>query len=130
MKKLAILSACVFAASLAGAQEPTKDPTAARPSQGADMNAKTRDIQAEVVSYNDTTKTLTIKNTTGMSGSTSPSTANQTVPVEPAAVSAVKNLKAGQKVTLTCRENESGQPGAITAVKMNSKSPARMDEKQ
>jgi hypothetical protein len=120
MKKLAILSALLFAATLAGAQEPTKDLTAARPAPAADANDKTHEVSAEIVAYNDTTKTLTIKG----------SPDNQTVPVDAMAVPAVKNLKAGQKVTLVCRDNANGEHVAVAGVKVNPKSPAKMDEKQ
>jgi hypothetical protein len=37
--------------------------------------------------------------------------------VDAKAVASVKDLKAGQKVTLTCRDNEKGEHEAVTGVK-------------
>jgi hypothetical protein len=123
MRKIAILSALLFAASLAGAQEPTKDMTAARPAPAADVNAKTHEIPAEFVAYSDATQTLTVT----IKGSPE----NKTLPVDAMAVPAVKNLRAGQKVTLVCRDNEKGEHQAVAGVMVNpAKAPARKDEKQ
>jgi phage baseplate assembly protein gpV len=121
MRKIAILSALLFAASLAGAQQPTKEMTAARPAPAADANAKTHEIPAEFVAYNDATQTLTIKG----------APENKTLPVDAMAVPAVKNLRSGQKVTLVCRDNEKGEHQAVAGVMVNpAKAPARKDEKQ
>jgi len=83
--------------------------------------AKTHDFEAEIVAYDAATQTLTIKGTPD----------NKTVPVDAAAVAAVKGLKPGQKVTLICRDNETGEHRAVAGVKVSpDKAPAKMDEKK
>jgi hypothetical protein len=68
---------------------------------------KTHTVEAEVVSADATAKTLTIKGDAG----------DKTVPVEGAAVAELKNVKAGEKVKLTCRDNAQGEHQAITHIK-------------
>jgi hypothetical protein len=111
MKKLAMLIALVFVAGLAAAQE-TKPAAPAKDAPKATVAAaKTHDVEAEVVSYDAAKKTLTIKG----------DPENKMVPVDAKAVASVKDLKAGQKVTLICRDNEKGEHEAVTGVK-----PAKM----
>ena len=64
-------------------------------------------LEAEVVSADATAKTLTIKGDP-----------NKTVPVEGAAVAHLSHLKAGEKVKLTCRDNDKGEHQAITHIAM------------
>jgi hypothetical protein len=107
MKKLATLLcavAVVAVAGLASAQATdTKKSTA--PAKPAATAAKTHVVEAEVVSTDATAKTLTIKGDP-----------NKTVPVDAAAVAHLKGLKTGDKVKLTCRDNEKGEHLAITKI--------------
>jgi len=106
MKKLVLLFSFVFVAGMAFAQEAKKAEPAKAPEKAA-AAAKTHEVQAEIVSVDAVKKTVTIKG----------ETANKTVPVEEAALAAVKNLKAGDKTTLICRDNEKGEHVAVAGVK-------------
>jgi hypothetical protein len=66
---------------------------------------KTHVIEAELVSADATAKTITIKGDP-----------NKTMPVEGAAVGHLKDLKAGEKVKLTCRDNDKGEHQAVTEI--------------
>src|SRR2546426_10684552 len=70
---------------------------------------KTHDMTTVVVSVDLEGKTLTIKDEKGE---------NKTAPVMGKAVDMLKMLKAGDKVTLTCQDNEKGEHQGITAIKM------------
>jgi hypothetical protein len=105
MKKLALLvSALLVVAGVASAfqapapQAPVKATTA----------MKTHVVEAEVVSADATAKTLTIKGEPD----------NKTVPVEGSAAAQLKDLKAGEKVKLTCRDNEAGEHQAVTKIEV------------
>jgi hypothetical protein len=103
MKKLALLlSALLVVAGVASAATQATAPAKAKPAAAA----KTHVVEAEVVSADAMAKTLTIKGEAG----------DKTVPVEGAAVAHLKNLKAGEKVKLTCRDNEKGEHQAITHI--------------
>jgi phage baseplate assembly protein gpV len=108
MKKLAMLFALVFVAGIAAAAQ---DPKPAAPAKdapkAAEATAKTHDVEAEVVAYDAAKKALTIKG----------DPENKTVPVDAKAIASVKDLKAGQKVTLICRDNEKGEHLAVAGVK-------------
>lgn len=99
MKKFALLLALVFAAGIAVAEE--KKAEAAKPA------GKTHEVSAEIVSVDPVAKTVTIKG----------EKENMTVPVEEKALAEVKNLKAGQKVTLLCQDDEKGMHKAVAGVK-------------
>ena len=108
MKKFALLLALVFAAGVAVAQETPKDTPQAHPKAAAKAaTAKTHDVEAEVVSVDATAKTITIK--------ADPD--NKTVPVEGKAITQLKEVKPGEKVTLSCRDNEAGEHQAVMAIK-------------
>ncbi len=79
-------------------------PGHAREARG--RGSKTHVVEAEVVSADATAKTLTIKGEGG----------EKTVPVDAAAAAHLKTLKAGEKVKLTCRDNEKGEHQAITHI--------------
>jgi hypothetical protein len=96
MKKFALLLAFVFAAGLVVAGE-----------------HKTHEVSAEIVSVDPVAKTVTIKGDQG----------NKTVPVEEKAVAQVKDLKAGQKVTLICKDDEKGAHQAVAGVKVEAAKP-------
>src|SRR5262249_56150956 len=68
---------------------------------------KTHQVPAEVVSADTTKNTLTIKTEDGT---------EKTAPVEGKAIAALKTVKAGEKVTLTCRDNDKGEHQAVTAI--------------
>ena len=109
MKKLALLVCGLFVvAGLAVASQATA-PAApvAKPAV-----AKTHVVEAEVVSADATAKTLTIKGDP-----------NKTMPVDTAAASHLKTLKAGEKVKLTCRDNDKGEHQAISHITVE-KAPA------
>ena len=111
MKKLTLLLAVVFAAGVAYAGDaPAADKAAAKPAEApakAKAVATTHDVEAEIVSVDTTKNTVTLKGEKG----------EHTAPVEGAKAQAeLKALKAGQKVTVTCRD-ENGEHKAVTAIK-------------
>lgn len=77
---------------------------------GGDHKAsKTHDVNVEVVSADVEGKTITIKGEDGES---------KTVPVLGEAISQLKNVHAGDKVTLTCKDKENGEHEGVTAIKI------------
>jgi arginine repressor len=104
MKKFALLLSVVFAAGLAYAHD-EKAATAAE--KGSAKTAATSHIvSAEVVSVDTANNTITLKTEKG----------ETTAPVQGKAVAALKNVKAGEKVTVTCKD-ENGQHKAVTSIK-------------
>ena len=98
--------AMVGVAGLAAAQDPKPvEPTKPAKDHTA-MKAKTHDVDAEVVSF-DAAKTLTVKGTPD----------NKTIPVDAKALASAATLKAGDMVTVTCRDNDKGEHVAVAAVK-------------
>jgi len=69
---------------------------------------KTHDMTAEVVSIDEKAKTITLKDDKGD---------NHTAPLMGAAVGEAKALKAGDKVNVTCQDNEKGDHEGVTAIK-------------
>ena len=107
MKKLALLLSFAFVAGVAVAQE-TKT---VNPDKTAGMAAvKTHDVKAEVVSFDATKSTLTIKG----------EKENQTVPVEGKAIAALKDVKPGAKLTLVCKDDSAGMHQVVVDVKPSS----------
>jgi glucose/arabinose dehydrogenase len=113
MKKFALMFALVSVAGIAAAQD-TKPVAPAKAAKveataktEATVAAKTHEVDAEIVSYDAAKKTLTVKGTPD----------NKTVPVDAKAVASVKDLKAGDKVTLLCRDNDKGEHVGIAGVK-------------
>jgi hypothetical protein len=80
--------------------------------QAAAATEKTHKVAAEVVSVDTMKNTLTIKSTDG---------AEKTVPVEGKAITTLKALKPGEKVDLTCRDNDKGEHQAVTAISVSTK---------
>ena len=127
MKKFALMFALVGIAGIAAAQDtkpvtPAQDTKAVAPAKDAQpakveaikaetAATKTHEVEAEIVSYDAAKKTLTIKGTPD----------NKTVPVEAKAVAAVKDLKAGEKVTLLCHDNDKGEHTGVAGVKAAAK---------
>lgn len=115
MKKLALLVSFAFAAGVAVAQEtkpaPAKAPEAksdvAKPAAEKAAAVKTHDVAAEIVAVDAVKNTLTIKG----------EKENQTVPVEGKAVKELATVKAGDKVTLTCKDDEKGAHKAVVGIK-------------
>jgi FtsP/CotA-like multicopper oxidase with cupredoxin domain len=111
MKKLATLLcavALVAVANLAAKADEAKP--AAAPAKQATAAEKTHVVEAEVVSADATAKTLTIKGEP-----------NKTVAVDATAVGSLKDLKAGDKVKLTCRDNDKGEHQAVTKIAKETK---------
>jgi redox-sensitive bicupin YhaK (pirin superfamily) len=126
MKKFAFLLSLVFVTGLAYAQEtkqaePTKPAEKAAPAKHAEKApaAKTHEVVAEVVSFDANAKTLTVKG----------EKENMTVPVDEKALASVKALKAGEKATLICRDNEKGEHVAIAGVKHAAKAHEAAEKK-
>jgi len=114
MKKFALLVSFVFAAGLAFAQDApsteTKAPAAAKTDKAdkADKAGKmSHDVEAEIVAVDATAKTITIK----------AEPANKTVPVEGKATAQLTNVKPGDKVLLSCRDDDKGEHQAVVAIK-------------
>jgi hypothetical protein len=119
MKMFALLLSVVFAAGVASAQDAAKasdakvpakaesKATASTHTHAAKAGMKMHKVEAEVVSTDVAAKTITIKSDTGE---------NKTAPVEGKAVAALKSAKAGEKWTLTCRDNEAGEHQAVVAM--------------
>lgn len=98
MKKLMLLVAAAFVASLVLGQVAL-----------VKAAEKTHDMTTQVVSVDLEKKTITFKND---------KSENQTAPVIGKAVESLKTLKAGDKVTLTCSDNEKGEHQGVSAIKL------------
>ncbi len=68
---------------------------------------KTHEVKGTVVAVNVEGKTITFKDDSG---------ASVTAPVLDAAAGTLKNVKAGEYVTLTCQDNEKGEHEGITRI--------------
>jgi antitoxin (DNA-binding transcriptional repressor) of toxin-antitoxin stability system len=130
MKKFALLLSFVFVAGVAVAQEtPKTEPAkpAAKPAPAPHKTAaKIATVTGEVVSADQTKKTITFKNDKGE---------DLTWPAEGKAVPSLKAVKAGEKVTIAYRANEQGEPQAATSIKAltvaktHAKAPAKASPK-
>jgi uncharacterized protein (UPF0333 family) len=69
---------------------------------------KTHDMTVEIVSVDAKAKTITVKDDKGE---------NHTAPLMGAAVTESKNFKVGDKVTVTCKDNDKGDHEGVTAIK-------------
>jgi uncharacterized protein (DUF58 family) len=106
MKKLTLLLCALFVvAGVASASQATA-PAKSTPAKATTPAVKTHVVEAEVVSADATAKTLTVKTEKG----------EATMKVDAAAASHLKALKAGEKVKLTCRDNEKGEHEAISHI--------------
>jgi hypothetical protein len=79
----------------------------AKDKAAAKAGVKTHEVEAEVVSFDATKNTITIKTDKGES----------TAPVEGAAIAEAKVVKPGQKVTLVCRDGENGEHKGVVGIK-------------
>ncbi len=115
MKKFALLLSLIFVAGVALAQEPAKPTAPAKPAPAKAATkapaVKTHDVTTEVVSIDSVKHTITLKG----------EKENTTAPVEGKALTHLKNIKAGEKVTVTCRDNEKGEHQAVTEIKAATK---------
>ena len=107
MKKLALMLTLVFVAGVAMAKD-AKTADASKAAAKADTakaapaaKGKTHEVTAEVVSVDTEKSTITIKGETDKE--------NKTAPVDAKAAGALKTVKAGDKVTLTCWDNAKGE---------------------
>jgi hypothetical protein len=106
LKKSALLLAVVFAVGL-GAGKTYAAETHATHAKKASAGAVTHhDVSAEVVSVDAAKHMITLKTDKGES----------TVPVEGKAIASLKSVKAGEKVTVTCKD-VAGEHKAVTAIK-------------
>jgi hypothetical protein len=111
MKKLTLLFAMLFAASAAMAAESTTSDKSAAPAKAdakAAAKTMTHDVTAEVVSIDTAKQEITLKDEKGES---------HTAPVQGKAIASLKTVKAGDKITVTCQDDEKGQHKAVTAIK-------------
>jgi hypothetical protein len=115
MKNLALSIAFLSAAGLATAQEP-KTPEAQKPAAPATQpktatahKAKpaSHSVTGEVVAADAEKKTISFKNDKGE---------DVTWPAEGTAQTSLKTLTPGEKVTITYRVNEKGEPQAATKI--------------
>jgi hypothetical protein len=82
------------------------------PSQPKKPAMQSHDVAAEIVSVNAEAKTVTIKDAKG---------GTATVPVEGEAVARLKQLVAGDQVTMTCRDNDKGEHQAVSKITKRAK---------
>jgi hypothetical protein len=120
MKKFALLLSFVFVAGLTVAEEAKKAEAAKTPEQAAAAKVeakastakavaekgKTHEVTAEVVSVDAEKNTITIKG----------DKENKTAPVDAKLAVALKSVKAGDKVTLTCWDNAKGEHEKVIAI--------------
>ena len=122
MKKFALLLSLVFVAGVAVADEAKKPEAPKTPEQAAAAKTeakadaakpaaaaekgKTHEVTAEVVSVDAEKNTITIKG----------EKENKTAPVDAKAAGALKTVKAGDKVTLTCWDNAKGEHVKVVAI--------------
>jgi len=119
MKKFALLLTLVFVAGVAVADEAKKPEAAKAPEQAAAAKTeakaetakakeagKTHQVTAEVVSVDAEKSTITLKG----------EKENHTAPVDAKAAGALKTVKAGDKVTVTCWDNAKGEHEKIVAI--------------
>ncbi len=111
MKRLVFLLAVVLSAGLVIATGAATLP-----------GDKTHKASVEFVSADANAKTITIKAEDGT---------EKTVPVEGKALESLKDLKAGDKIELTCRDNDAGEHQAISEIaKAKAAAPAAKPEKK
>jgi tRNA threonylcarbamoyladenosine modification (KEOPS) complex Pcc1 subunit len=120
MKKSVLLLSLVLAVGVANADEAKKAEAPKAPAKAAAAKTeakaeaakpvaeagKTHEVAAEVVSADTAKSTITIKG----------EKENVTTPVDAKAASALKTVKAGDKVTLTCWDNAKGEHVKVVAI--------------
>jgi uncharacterized lipoprotein YajG len=111
MKSTALLISAFLVAGVASAAQTTTATTTTKPAATKaaavkPATVKTHDVEAEVVSADTKASTLTIKG----------EKENAILKVDASAASQLKAVKAGEKVKLTCRDNDKGEHEAITHI--------------
>jgi hypothetical protein len=71
------------------------------------QGGKTHEVTAQVVKTDAAAKTITLKGADGK---------DMTSPVEGEAATQLKDIKAGDKVTVTCRDDDKGAHKAVTKI--------------
>ena len=99
MKNTALFLSAMFV--VAGVASAAQSTAPAKPA-----TVKTHVVEAEVVSADLTASTLTIKG----------EKENAILKVDASAASQLKAVKAGEKVKLTCRDNDKGEHEAVTHI--------------
>ena len=122
MKTFTTLMGILLAGTYALAQDtssPATDPyggstsSGKAPASASDTGSEQQKLKgkvtAEVISADETSKTITVRSVaSGSSSSSAGSSAESvTLPVEGKAVASLKSIKAGERVSLTCREQAS-----------------------
>ena len=107
---LPLMLALTAGMAMAADTKPAATPKAAHKATSA---MKSHAVEGEVVSADAKAKTVTVKTADGESTAT----------VKGAAATKLKTLKAGDKVTLTCKDNAKGEHQYVTAIKV-AKAPA------
>jgi len=111
MKKFLLPLALILVAGVAVAQAADTKPAAkasAKSAAPAKAATKTHVVEGEVVSADATAKTITVK----VAGE------DKTVPVHGKAAARLSSLKAGEKVALTCVDNEKGEHQYVSGIKV------------
>jgi ribosomal protein S1 len=111
MKKFLLPLTLVLVAGVAVAQAADTKPAAkasAKSTASVKAAAKTHVVEGEVVSADATAKTITVK----VAGE------DKTVPVHGKAAARLTSLKAGEKVALTCVDNEKGEHQYVSGIKI------------
>jgi len=111
MKKFLLPLALILVAGVAVAQAAeTKSAAKASAKTSAPAKAATKHhvVEGEVVSADAAAKTITVK----VAGE------DKTVPVHGKAAARLSSLKAGEKVALTCVDNEKGEHQYVSAIKV------------
>jgi hypothetical protein len=116
MRKLLSLIALVLVASFASAQDPAANPPARPETQKA--AGATKELTAQVVSTDLMGKTITVKRSDITSAGAKQET---TLPVEGAAVDALKTVNPGESVKLLCRTDSMGKETAVTSIQKDTK---------
>jgi hypothetical protein len=111
MKKFLLPLALILVAGVAVAQadtKPAKASASAKSAAPAKAASKTHVVEGEVVSADAAAKTITVK----VAGE------DKTVPVHGKAAARLRSLKAGEKVALTCVDNEKGEHQYVSGIKV------------
>lgn len=112
MKKLLLPLALILVAGVAVAQADTKPAAkasaSAKSAAPAKAASKTHVVEGEIVSADAAAKTITVK----VAGE------DKTVPVHGKAAARLSSLKAGEKVALTCVDNEKGEHQYVSGIKV------------
>ena len=92
-------------------QKPAASAQASQPKHAA-AKSKTRVVNAEFVSYDTSTKVITIKDDKGQTS---------TAPLQGSALKEMTqmHLKSGDHLMLTCRDNAKGEHQAVTNIKLS-----------